>query len=139
MNIRLPSQESYDVQHPHIPRIHGASGCSLASVAPHSELCVRCSFGICWRWRWRSTFIGCSLVLVFAFVWCSLALVFDVRWSSLALELCVRCSGPRSDTISVGSPCLNTWSKYKCAVSSAVTLVMVGQKCAILVNRSTQT
>src|SRR5271169_33517 len=48
--------------------------------------------------------------------------------------------GPRSDTRSEGSPCsLKTCRRYSSAVSSAVTLVVVGQKCAIFVRRSTHT
>src|ERR1700686_342475 len=42
--------------------------------------------------------------------------------------------------MSRGSPwCLNTCRRYRFAVSSAVTWTVVGMKCAIFVNRLTQT
>src|ERR1700724_4544996 len=60
--------------------------------------------------------------------WSRLAVNRDVNWV------------PRSVTMSSGRPwSLNTWFRYRRAVSFASTWVVVGPKWAVLVRRSTQT
>ena len=76
----------------------------------------------------------------------------DYGWKAVDLLLWIlqRCNSrfvkrevncvPQSETMSLGRPwCLKTYWRYRWVVPSAVTLVVVGQKCAIFVSRSIQT